>query len=355
MLIEKVIDHYTKLGKKHPGNPFRLSNSGRCARALAYQRFPSAFKPEPMPARVLMVLEEGKRVDKWLKEEFRKHCATEWGWEEQEFFIEVDGVKIYGHADGVPTLNKYGKYGPTIAELKSMANYGFRNALQGKMDYGYRCQLNSYVVGGGLHNALWVAYRKETSHLLELFCSRQITKIETKVLTPSGGWLEYSPETPIQDDDWERAEVTHPFDPNLHLEVLERFRQIIRSTPTQLPEREYGPKLTCEDCQGKGFYLIEKRQIKKPCTACNETGKILEPKLEFPCTTCRFKAHCWSKLSLKYNGKKPVWNVPRELVEDTPVVHIHDKLNPQGVQSRIINAEPERPPASPHEEEVELF
>jgi hypothetical protein len=75
MLIEKVIDHYIEIGKKHPGNPFRLSNSGRCARALAYQRFPSTFKSEPMPARVLMILEEGKRVDKWLKEEFRKHGA----------------------------------------------------------------------------------------------------------------------------------------------------------------------------------------------------------------------------------------------------------------------------------------
>jgi hypothetical protein len=44
MLIEKVIDHYIEVGKKHPGNPFRLSNSGRCARALAYQRFQSLFK-----------------------------------------------------------------------------------------------------------------------------------------------------------------------------------------------------------------------------------------------------------------------------------------------------------------------
>jgi hypothetical protein len=60
MLIEKVIDPYIEIGKKHPGNPFRLSNSGRCARALACQRFPSAFKPEPMPARVLMVLEESE-------------------------------------------------------------------------------------------------------------------------------------------------------------------------------------------------------------------------------------------------------------------------------------------------------
>jgi len=57
MLIEKVIDYYVDIGKKHPGNPFRLSNSGRCARALAYQRFPSAFKSEPMPARVLMIFE----------------------------------------------------------------------------------------------------------------------------------------------------------------------------------------------------------------------------------------------------------------------------------------------------------
>jgi hypothetical protein len=27
-----------------------------------------------------------------------------------------------------------------------------RNALQGKIDYAYGCQLNSYVVGGGLNN-----------------------------------------------------------------------------------------------------------------------------------------------------------------------------------------------------------
>ena len=126
-----------------------------------------------MPARVLMVLEEGKRVDKWLKEEFRKHCAKSWGSEEKEFYIEVDGIKIFGHADGVPTLERYGR---TVAELKSMSNYGFRNALQGKVDYGYRCQLNSYVVGGGLNNALWVCYRKETSHLLELILLKEDRK-----------------------------------------------------------------------------------------------------------------------------------------------------------------------------------
>jgi hypothetical protein len=52
MLIERVIDFYLEIGKKHPGNPFRLSNSGICVRALAYQRFSSIFKSEPMPARV---------------------------------------------------------------------------------------------------------------------------------------------------------------------------------------------------------------------------------------------------------------------------------------------------------------
>ena len=29
MLIEKVIDYYVDISKKHPGNPIRLSNSGR--------------------------------------------------------------------------------------------------------------------------------------------------------------------------------------------------------------------------------------------------------------------------------------------------------------------------------------
>jgi hypothetical protein len=208
-----------------------------------------------------------------------------------------------------------------------MSNYGFRNALQGKIDYAYRCQLNSYVVGGGLNNALWVCYRKETSHLLELFCSKNIEKIETRILTPSGGWLQYTPESPIEDDEWQRAEVTHPFDPTLHEEVVARFRKVIHATPTNLPDREYGPNLVCEKCNGNGFYLTEKKQIKRPCTACEETGKILEPKLAFPCSTCRFKKHCWPGATLQIEGKKPVWVVPREVAEMTPVCHLHEHLN----------------------------
>ena len=43
-----------------------------------------------------------------------------------------DGIKIFGHADGVPTLESDGR---TVAELKSMSNYSFRNALQRKADY----------------------------------------------------------------------------------------------------------------------------------------------------------------------------------------------------------------------------
>lgn len=343
-----MIDFYIEIGKKHPGNPFRLSNSGRCARALAYQRFPSAFKSEPMPARVLMILEEGKRVDKWLKEEFRTHCAKSWVSEEKEFYIEVDGIKIVGHADGVPTLESYGR---TVAELKSMSNYGFRNALQGKIDYAYRCQLNSYVVGGGLNTALWVCYRKETSHLLELFCSKNIEKIETRILTPSGGWLQYTPESPIEDDEWQRAEVTHPFDAKLHEEVVARFRKVIHATPTNLPDREYGPKLVCDKCDGNGFYLTEKKQIKKPCTACAETGKILEPKLAFPCSTCRFKKHCWPGATLQIEGRKPVWVVPREVAEVTPVFHLHEHLN----GSNAGNSSLKSLPGNDQLDDVELF
>jgi hypothetical protein len=52
MLIERLIDFYIEIAKKHPGNRFHLSNSGSCARPLAYQRFPLTFKLEAMPARV---------------------------------------------------------------------------------------------------------------------------------------------------------------------------------------------------------------------------------------------------------------------------------------------------------------
>jgi hypothetical protein len=233
-----------------------------------------------------------------------------------------------------------------------MSNYGFRNALQGKIDYAYRCQLNSYVVGGGLNNALWVCYRKETSHLLELFCSKKVDKIETRILTPSGGWLQYTPETPIEDDDWQRAEVTHPFDPKLHEEVLARFRKVIHATPANLPDREYGPKLICEKCDGNSFYLTEKRQIKKACTACNETGKILEPRLGFPCTTCRFKPHCWPKAKLQFDGRKPIWVVPREIAADTPVIHPHENTNGNGFAGSTRS---DPVPVAEQPDDVELF
>ena len=195
----------------------------------------------------------------------QKHCAKSWGSEEKEFYIEVDGIKIFGHADGVPTLETYGR---TVAELKSMSNYGFRNALQGKVDYAYRCQLNSYVVGGGLNNALWVCYRKETSHLLELFCSKKIEKIETRILTPSGGWLQYTPETPIEDDEWQRAEVTHPFDPKLHEQVVERFRKVIHATPRISPIGSTAPSSSVKSVTATVSISQKRSQIKKPCTAC---------------------------------------------------------------------------------------
>jgi hypothetical protein len=119
-----------------------------------------------------------------------------------------------------------------------------------------------------------------------------------------------------------------------------------------LPQRtsRSGRKLVCEKCEGKGFYLTEKRQIKKACTACNETGKVPQPRLEFPCTHCRFKQYCWPQAKLKYEGKKPLWIVPQEVVADTPIVHIHEKLNPQGPQSPIDSTE-----ADKANNEVELF
>jgi hypothetical protein len=76
-----------------------------------------------------MVLEEGKRVERWLKEEFRKCCAGQWDNEEKEFYIEIDGVKVYGHADGVPTLEGFG---PAIAESKACLTTDFAELCKGR-------------------------------------------------------------------------------------------------------------------------------------------------------------------------------------------------------------------------------
>ena len=131
------------------------------------------------------------------------------------------------------------------------------------------------------------------------------------------------------------SRMTNGREPKLHIRstqnsmkhVVERFRKVIHATPKNLPDREYGPKLICEKCDGNGFYLTEKRQIKKPCTTCSETGKILEPRLGFPCTTCRFKKHCWPQAKLQFDGRKPVWVVSREVAEETLVIHPDQNTN----------------------------
>jgi hypothetical protein len=59
-------------------------------------------------------------------------------------------------------------------------------------------------------------------------------------------------------------------------------------------------------------------------TNCNETGKILEPRLGFSCTSCRFRPHCWPKAKLQFDGRKPIWVVPRQIAADTPLIHSHE-------------------------------
>ncbi|HXV84201.1 MAG TPA: hypothetical protein VEG60_30485 [Candidatus Binatia bacterium] len=51
----------------------------------------------------------------WLKEKLRKRCEKSWEREEKQFYIEVDGMKIFGHADGVPDLERYG-HAATLAK-----------------------------------------------------------------------------------------------------------------------------------------------------------------------------------------------------------------------------------------------
>jgi hypothetical protein len=98
--------------------------------------------------------------------------------------------------------------------------------------------------------------------------------------------------------------------------------------------------------------LTEKRQIKKACTACNQTGKILEPRLGFPCTTCRFKPHCWPKAKLQFDGRKPIWVVPREIAADTPVIHPHENTNGNGFAGSTRS---DPVPVAEQPDDVELF
>jgi hypothetical protein len=349
------------------GNAIRGSRLGRCARQSAYMMFPKAYPPEPLPARAKLVFRFGDMIHEMIRREFRRVVPGEWGMEEARFHFKVplstkeaawalaliESGALKGrvltdtpphraglvldiatpalwvplHVDGIADIGGV----LASAEIKSMATGSFRRAVQGHVDYAYRVQMAAAVDATGLDAALYVAVRKDTSHLLEIVYAKGAQEV-TVTFTKQPHTSMVMGLAVEDGGDWEAAEVRHPFEPHLLEQARNRVRRILRATVTQLPEREYGPSFVCGTCEGTGIQRKAKntgeplKKGPKSCPDCESratteaeiafgitrpTGRLAVSELPFQCRYCAFVTHCWPMATLEIEDERPHFRITR--------------------------------------------
>lgn len=189
MLIEKIKEHWNQYKEtRGPDNGLRASNSGKCARSIAYKYH--GFEGAPLNWRARLVFGLGDMVEKQCVDVMKNYGLTDM---QKECSVTIDGVEIKGHIDGL--------FQGLVVDFKSTTTFGFKNAKKG--DVGdYLHTMHFYMKALGLKQALLVYYCKEQSDLCEVLVN----------------W---------DDTAWAQVE--------------ERFRKVLKSTKENLPAREYGP------------------------------------------------------------------------------------------------------------------
>mgnify|MGYP001572486249 CR=1 FL=1 len=192
---------------------------------------------------------------------------------------------------------------PWLIEKKSMSNHAFRRAAMGDLGYGLRCQLAGTMAATNLP-AVWLLYRKETSHTIEIIYSPtvdrtrvQITKLNGQsevFFVTSPGQLTTEAGAPAAmpaDLEWDDAAVWTPYEPGLLEAIRERIRRVLFFDGDRHSiYREYGPNFVCSVCDGTGVQTRAKNAKKllktpKPCEDC-EGGMLDAVDLPWQCSYC---------------------------------------------------------------------
>jgi len=195
MIIDQILQGIVNERKDETHrSPLRMSNSGKCAKAIAYQYH--GFPSEPLPPRSLMVFRLGHTIESEVKELIKKYCSNlNITYPTATISYEVHGKLIEGHVDGF--IDDDG-----ILEVKSINGMRFKMLDREGIPADYVDQAISYMKATGRKYVLFLFYCKDTSHLKEMF-------------------FHYQPE--------------------IFKEIEARFSSVIKSTKDNLPAREYEP------------------------------------------------------------------------------------------------------------------
>lgn len=192
-IVSQILNGIASEEKEERRSPLRMSSSGKCARAIAYQYH--KFEASELSPRAMMVFRLGHTIEAEVKALIAKYCDLPITYPTETIKYTVDGVDIDGHVDGLIGDDM-------VLEVKSINGMRFKNLDREGIPEDYRKQACSYMKALNRTKTLFVFYCKDTSHLREMI-------------------FEY--------------------DPLMFEEIYSRFSSVIQSTKENLPAREYGP------------------------------------------------------------------------------------------------------------------
>ena len=253
------------------------------------------------------------------------------------FIVDKPANKVWVPA--YPDWIMTDKLQPYLIEAKSMSNYGFRDALLGNIGWRYLAQL-AVLSEATKADAIMVAIRKETQHLVELEFSRKFSKPRLSITRLTGKVEEYDisagkePELP-PDQEWDLARVESPYQPGLLEQVYEHVRRVLLFDGSAGPGskevyRQYGPDFTCDICQGTGVQTLRKGgreplKSPKPCVDCGNSGRLARTELSFPCSYCPVIRTCYPFVELEVDTK-PHWYIGRDAYVQSGLTFVKEKF-----------------------------
>jgi len=289
MIVNRILAAAAQKGKQRQ-RPNKLGawNAGQCVRKLWYGEH--GYMPEPFDARTMMVFDLGDRVEDaiehWLTEARIENIRAnesrdlvtlpELGCRVRcDFFFQCDIEPIWGSENMVMVPGSEPPPQPgelLVLEVKSMSDFAFDRATRGYIDPAYRAQVECYMRAYGTRHALVLAYRKETSHVVEVLVSRD-----------NAVW-------------------------GACIESARTARGGV------LPPRPYRLEAACSGAATGACVEGRTPKTGKPHKNCGGSGQ--EPGgpflVNFPCGFCGVKTECWSdvgELEIAFRDGKPRWRV----------------------------------------------
>ena len=182
-------------------NPVRLSNTGKCPQALAFQLL--GFEKEPLEPRVKLLFRVGDHTEAevkalmelhlesktWAKFHFGDKTVVHDDEEPRVLYKQIPvclnvpryqlpgeeappPIPVWGHVDGIgwKTWDT-----PYLIEIKSSNDWSYERFAKGELDESYQWQVQAYMQASGLKRALVIFMKKSTSHLAEMIVERDET------------------------------------------------------------------------------------------------------------------------------------------------------------------------------------